>query len=281
MGSARVERYYDKTAEKEWNRLARDHYHRLELEVTLHFIEKYVPRGSRILDVGGGPGRYTIALLDKGYKVALADISAGLLAKARQEIARVRRRSNLCGLYKRCATDLEGIPGKSFDAVLLLGPLYHLCGASERRKAVKEALRVLKPGGFIFSAVITRFSPVRDMLTWKPDLARKYLFEKSAELGKILSEGVYHNKSEDPRGFTDAYFARTGDIPGIYRELGVAQAEAFSCEGIAAFLDAQINGIVDNKRTWKKLLSLVIETSTEPSILGSGEHSVFVGKKRK
>ena len=70
-----VKEYYDKHAEREWNRLVQDPYHRLEFIVTMYFLDKYLPKKGLILDAGGGPGRYTIELAKKGYDVVLFDLS--------------------------------------------------------------------------------------------------------------------------------------------------------------------------------------------------------------
>jgi len=57
-----IKEFYDTHAEREWRRLFHDAYHRLEFIVTMHFLDKYLPKAGLILDAGGGPGRYTIEL---------------------------------------------------------------------------------------------------------------------------------------------------------------------------------------------------------------------------
>lgn len=89
-----VREYYDRNAEKEWERLVQDPYRQLEFIVTAHFLDKYLPKKGLVLDAGGGPGRYTIDLAKKGYDVVLFDLSAECLREAEKRIrsARVKRR---------------------------------------------------------------------------------------------------------------------------------------------------------------------------------------------
>jgi 2-polyprenyl-3-methyl-5-hydroxy-6-metoxy-1,4-benzoquinol methylase len=81
-----VKKFYDENSEEEWRRLFQDAYHRLEFLVTMHFLDKYLPRSGLILDAGGGPGRYSIELAKKGYDVVLVDISPKCLEIAKREI---------------------------------------------------------------------------------------------------------------------------------------------------------------------------------------------------
>jgi SAM-dependent methyltransferase len=277
----RVKRFYDSNPDMEWGRLFQDTYHKIEYEVTSHFIHKYASPQNRIVDIGCGPGRYAIQLLEEGYHVTLVDLSSALLEKAQKEIEQRQLTNHLEGIYEKNAIDLDGIKSNTFDVALLLGPLYHLPAFHDRKKAIKEALRVTKPGGYIFAATITRLSPIRDMFRWKPADARQCLQEQEKEINQILETGVYINETDDPKKFTDAYLARPQDIPNLYTELQIQLLETFSCEGIAAFLDEKVNQLIDNEETWKRLFEIIIRTCTDPSILGAGEHCVFVGQKQK
>lgn len=275
----RVKRYYDGNPEMEWQRLHRDIYARIEYEVTLHFINKYLNPDSRCIDIGGGPGRYTIDLLQKQHHVTLVDLSSGLLQKAQEEIEQQQLTGYLDGIYERNAVDLTGIESDSYDLTLLLGPLYHLTKKHERIQAIKQAYRVTKPGGYIFSAIIPRLSVIRDIFRWPPNAAEEFLAGNEEQINQLIETGVYLNLKEDPKQFTDAYFASTEEIPSLYQQQGIELIEAFSCEGIAAFLNDRVNQLVNNEHTWKKLLELIIKTSTTHSILGAGEHCVFIGQK--
>jgi 2-polyprenyl-3-methyl-5-hydroxy-6-metoxy-1,4-benzoquinol methylase len=153
----RVEGYYDQNALDEWERLER---HPTEFAVTMLALAEHLPPPpAKIADIGGGPGRYAIALAQEGYAVTLVDLSRGNLALAREkaEAAGVRLDATL----HANALDLSDLASSTYDAVLLFGPLYHLLAQEEQLGAVREAMRLLRPDGPLFATFITRFAQFR------------------------------------------------------------------------------------------------------------------------
>src|SRR6266540_1104694 len=143
----RIRAHYQTYAAEELERLAKDRYARIEFEVTWRFITQVIPAGASLLDAGSGPGRYAVALAQAGHRVSLLDLSPHCLELA-EEWARVANVSaQLVESVEGDVRDLSRWPDDHFDAVLLLGPLYHLLAPRERARAVREAWRVLKPGG--------------------------------------------------------------------------------------------------------------------------------------
>ena len=130
----RIEQFYDTDPAKEWERLAR---HRMEFAVSMRAIREHLPPPpAHILDIGGGPGRYSIALAKLGYDVTLLDLS-----KANIEFARSKAAAEGCALKDAVhgnALDLSRFADGIFDGVLLMGPLYHLIALEDRadRKSV-------------------------------------------------------------------------------------------------------------------------------------------------
>jgi S-adenosylmethionine-dependent methyltransferase len=117
-----VEQAYDEHPEYEWDRLMR---HRVEHGLTMRAMAEHLPAApAKIADVGGSVGRYAIELARRGYAVTLVDLSAKCLDFARQKAAEAR--VQLAGVVKANARDLSVLADQSFDAVLLMGPLYHL-----------------------------------------------------------------------------------------------------------------------------------------------------------
>ncbi|MFQ6033796.1 MAG: class I SAM-dependent methyltransferase, partial [Candidatus Bipolaricaulia bacterium] len=199
---SRVERFYDRNPQYEWERLER---HRMEFAVTMRALEDHLPRPpAEILDIGGGPGRYAIELAKQGYRVTLFDLSRGCLefAKERAEEAGVE----LAGREHGNATDLSRFEDEGFDALLLMGPLYHLLEEGERRRAIQEARRVLKPDGVIFAAFITRYAPIRWAAKYEPE----WIMEHRERLEQLLATGALRARPEG--GFTDAYFIHPSEI---------------------------------------------------------------------
>lgn len=150
--SRRVETYYDSHAESEWDRLD---LHRMEFLTTLRAMNEFIPPRSTILDVGAGPGRYSIELAKAGHIVTLLDLSPRNVELARQKASNqgAAIAEFVCGK----ALDLSRFVDSSFEVVLLVGPLYHLVEPSDRDLAINEALRVLKPNGLLFASFISRY----------------------------------------------------------------------------------------------------------------------------
>jgi S-adenosylmethionine-dependent methyltransferase len=154
-----VEQLYDSDPPREWAREAR---HRTEFAVTRRALADYLPPvPAAVADLGGGPGRYAIPLAQQGYAVTLVDLSQANLALAQAKVAEVG--VELAAVIHANVLSLPTLPEAQYDAILLLGPLYHLLELAERETAVAIAHNLLKPGGLIFAAFITRFAPFRDM----------------------------------------------------------------------------------------------------------------------
>jgi len=118
----KIQEFYDKNVQNEWERLDR---HRTEFEVTMKALREFLPPSPcRVLDVGGGPGRYSIALAKSGYAVTLFDLSKGCLDFAERKSSELG--VELSGTVKGSSLDLGKFADEAFDVVLLMGPLYHL-----------------------------------------------------------------------------------------------------------------------------------------------------------
>ena len=150
-----VRTYYNADPLKEWNRLKKNHPY--EKYITTHMMDRYIYPGSAILDIGGGPGHYSIHYAGQGHTVTLLDLSEENVRfakkKARQYGVRITA-------LQGNALDLSCFPDESFDAVFLMGPLYHLMNEESRLQALREAARVLKQGGCLFSSFILMFGGV-------------------------------------------------------------------------------------------------------------------------
>jgi ubiquinone/menaquinone biosynthesis C-methylase UbiE len=264
-------------AEKEWKRLTQDAYHRLEFIVTMHFLDKYLPRRGLILDAGGGPSRYTIELAKKRYDVVLFDLSPKCLALAQRRIMRAGVKRGLKELIEGSITDLSRFQDGSFDAVVCLGAMSHLTEEKDRKKAVSELVRVAKVGAPVFVSVINLYGVFRVVLERLQDelllASHREMFLKGVHRAK------WHENEPDYHGFPDAYFFLPPELRELFEERGVETLEMSTCEGLSSHLKKQTNEAYKDQRKWKFWLDLTLKTSTDPSILGLGEHFLYVGKK--
>lgn len=147
-----VERYYNENADKEWDRLS---LHSFEFIITTTIMKRFIKPGDTILDIGGGPGRYSIFFASLGCKVTLVDLSSSHIEIAQKEAKRagVEIDTHICN-----ALDLSSLELGQYDHVFLMGPLYHLLSRPLQKQAITQALSHLKPEGHFYASFIMLFA---------------------------------------------------------------------------------------------------------------------------
>jgi SAM-dependent methyltransferase len=218
-----VERYYDTGVERD--RLQGD---ALELTRTLELLADALPRPpARLLDVGGGPGIYADRLTRAGYEVALVDVVPVHVEQAR-ELAAGRFSVELGD-----ACDLAAYADEAFDAVLLLGPLYHLTERDDRVRALAEARRVVRKGGVVAAVAISRFASLLD------GTVRGYLEDpRFVEIvQRDLAEGQHRNPDDVEGWFTTAFFHLPQELCQEIEESGLEIERVAGVEGPGDWLD--------------------------------------------
>jgi ubiquinone/menaquinone biosynthesis C-methylase UbiE len=261
--------YYDLAAEE--SRLGQGAA-RLEFARTRELIRRLAPPPPAVvLDVGGGTGPYARWMAELGYEVHLLDPVQRLVEVARRESERSTHPLASCEVGD--ARSLQR-PAGSAGIMLLLGPLYHLPDAADRARALAEAYRVLRPGGVLFAAAISRFASALDGLT--RDLLGDPAFVRIVE--EDLASGRHRNPTERLDYFTTAYFHHPHELT---REVAAAGFEAegpYGLEGAAWLLR-------DFDRHWadaggrEALLRVVRALECEPTLLGVSAHLLAVGRR--
>jgi len=268
---SKVENYYQ--VFDEWGRLDTPSG-RLEFELTMDIILKNYTKGNEILDLGGGPGRYTIELAKLGYNVHLADLSEGLLNEARDRVSKMKLK-NVKSINKANAVDLRAYKNESFDGVLLLGPLYHLTTNEEREACVKEVYRVLKPNGIIIASFIPYLSGaigVVDRSFRNPNQVNQ------DNLFKVFKSGIFNNKATS--GFQEGYYPRINEITRLFNSFGFKIKLVRSIRGFAYNREEAIYKLKDtNKSMYDTLMKLIDETAIEESIIDTCGHALYIGEK--
>ena len=135
-------------------RLKRSRHGQLEYATTMAYIHRYAGSGSRVLEVGAGTGRYSIALAKEGMNVTAVEL-------VESNLAVLKENSKGIACIEACqgdATDLSRFADDSFDLTLLLGPMYHLYEPEEVNRAIDEAVRVTRPSGVILFAFISVYA---------------------------------------------------------------------------------------------------------------------------
>jgi len=272
-----VPKFYDYIADREASRLARDSYHMLEYEITMHYLAKYLPPGGHLLDIGGGSGRYCVGLAKKGYRVTLADISEKLLSIARAEFEKAGIEHRVMGIYAADARDLAMFEDETFDGVLALGPIYHIVEEKDRSQAMNEIVRVTREGSPVFISGISLFGVYKKLLI-SPRYEHEFTDEDYVEM---LEKGAHRAKwHQDPSAFPDAWFCTPRQLRELAEDHGLETLDMAACEGLSSHQKEATERLRKNKEAWKVWMDLLIRTSNEPSIIGSSEHILYIGQKK-
>jgi len=270
-----VKNWFAKTAGHEWKRLRRNPYHQLEFTVTTHFLEKYLPKKGLLLDAGGGPGRYTIALAKKGYDLILLDLVKEMLELAKRKIKREGVQHKVKQIVEGSVTDLSMFKNETFDGVLCLGgPLCHLLDSKLRETAARELVRVAKTGAPLFVSVIGRLGLLKTILYRLPDEIRDC--HHHLEVGDYIP-GVLPRK--EVTGFTAAHWFMPEELKELFEGLHVETLDLVALEGLSSHLERATNRLQKDEEKWSMWVDIVLKTCNHPSVVGTAEHILYIGKK--
>jgi ubiquinone/menaquinone biosynthesis C-methylase UbiE len=244
----------------------------LEFERTKELLGRFLPPPpARVIDVGGAAGAYAFWLAAGGYEVHLVDATPRLVEEAqhRDEASSHRLASVAIGDARRLSLAAESV-----DAVLLLGPLYHLPERSDRLAALHEAQRVLRAHGVVLAAGISRYAATLDGMARNLPLDPHVVNMRD----RALLDGQYRNDTNDPRYFVTAYFHCPEDLAGELAVAGYRDVRVLGVEGPGWLLpdfEARWND-VDSRKDLLRVARLLEE---EPSITGASAHLLAVGHK--
>jgi ubiquinone/menaquinone biosynthesis C-methylase UbiE len=243
----------------------------LEFVRSMELLDRLLPAPpARLLDVGGGPGTYAAPLARRGYQVQLVDPVRLHVTQARQASG-----SDPAAAFAAVLGDARELPAPddSHDAVVLFGPLYHLTGAADRRQALCEARRVLRPGGRLVAVAISRFASLLDGLYrgWLDDPQFRPIVERD------LADGQHRNP--DPVGrpefFTTAYFHTPDGLTGEIEGAGFTGVASYGVEGPGWPLRQEW---ADPQRR-EQILFAARAAETEPALAGFSHHLVAAATK--
>jgi ubiquinone/menaquinone biosynthesis C-methylase UbiE len=261
--------YYERFAEE--SRLSAGPS-RLEFERTKDILGRVLPDPpARILDVGGAAGVYSAWLAEQGYEVHLVDASARLVNHARQVSAKLT--TPMASLSVADARSLPQSDGFA-DAVLLMGPLYHLTTASDREAALREARRVLAASGLLVVAAISRYASTLDGLSRTLDVDPAFVRMRDRD----LRDGQHRNEADRLDYFTTSYFHRPEDLQ---RELESARFDGVRVLGVEGpgWMVADFESRWANPERRDDLMAIARALEAEPAVLGVSAHLLGIGRK--
>jgi SAM-dependent methyltransferase len=264
---AEMHEYYERGAEAD--RLALTGAGQLEFERTKEIVLRQLPPSpATVADIGGGPGRYSLWLAGLGYRVVHRDIVPLHVETVRADAGPAG--SGLIETRLADARDLD-LADASVDAVLLLGPLYHLARRADRVQALREARRVVRPTGPVFGAAISRWAARLD------GILRQRIDEKYANAEALIAQ-VERTGLLPPLGPGSfcGYTHRPGQLRAEFASAGFAGADVVCVEGAAYLL-----GDLDVRMADERERQIVLETSRAhervPELMGLGSHLLATG----
>lgn len=257
-----VRNYYDSQVETEWGRLERP-YRRLELASTLRLIEEHFPKKGHLVDIGGGPGRYSVELLKRGYQTTLVDLSPNATAFAEKKFAELELTP--AAILCADARDLSVLPNAGFDGALFLGPLYHLIEEADRQQALSELRRVLSPGAPAIIAFLNPWGILRSGLAEFPSEYADY-----NHVSVLLND---HIQAGEQEAFTEAAFLSPPQALAEVERAGFDILTYAGVEGFAAGMLTEVHKIAtEDPIAYKNILRLVAETCELPQYRDCTEH---------
>ena len=240
---------------------------RLEFLRTWDVLTRVLPPApARIVDVGGATGAYARPLAESGYDVRVIDpvpdhvAAAGALPGVTAVLGDARELPE---------------PDAAADAVLLFGPLYHLPERADRLAAWREAARVVRPGGIVAGAVITRFASLFD------GVVKGYFAEPEfvSIVDRALGDGVHRNPGAESRWFTSAYFHRPEEPAGEAAEAGLTGVRTVAVEGPVWMTGARLTEFLADERLTGIMLDMLRRVEDEPSLLGASSHLLTIARR--
>lgn len=246
----------------------------IEYAITLRYLQRYIPDPVTVADVGVGGGQYSELLARRGCRLHLVDISQRLLDAAVTRLDAAGLNGQIDSQQRTSATDLSHIPIASCDTVLLLGPLYHLLTASERRQAIGEAARLLRRDGLIFAAGINLLTYLRNILADDPE---EFGRQRDFFLGQLFTTGNIPLQPGQPAQMHLTTVAELrADLSTAFEEITLIGTESFASKSVGrhAYLRA-------SQASRKVLLDLIERTGTTPEGLGAASHYLYIGRVAK
>jgi len=253
MALSLIEQHYNKHPEDK--RLLRRHGI-VEFETTMHHLRRFLHSGQIICDVGAGTGRYTSALMAEGYCVNAVEL-------VQRNIDVFLEREPRANVVKGDARDMSFISSDSADVTLLLGPLYHLVGDSEKLKALNEAKRITKPGGLIFVAYLMNEYSILS-----------YCFDEE-RINELMAKGAvdsdFHIRADESELYD---YVRLSDVDRLNSEAGLERVTVFSPDGAADYMRTRLNRM--SPETFARFIDYQKSISERSDLIGAGSHIVDV-----
>ena len=253
-----LQNYYNNIYTED-DRLFKDQKHKTEFILTTDYIDKYLKKGMKILELGAGTGAYSLLYVSKGYEVDALEYIKENLDILKSKITKDMNINPVLG----DARDLSMYEDETFDMVLNLGPLYHLEG-EDRDKVIQEAKRVCKNGGLIYFAYISNNFVFVKLVNKFDNFVVQYK--------EYILEGFRLKDDQDV--FTFMY---PSEMEELMKKYDLSKVHHLTTDGISSLLIDRINELPEDQ--YKVWIDYLRTTAEREDQLGYGEHLLYIAKK--
>lgn len=252
---------------KEENRLTTNNARKIEFITTTRVLDEVIGAKSKILDCAAGTGIYAFWLADKGHDVTATDITPRHIEMINRTLTTKEYSMHTAVLD---AADMSCFADAAFDAVLNMGPFYHLVTEEQREKCFKECFRVLKKGGLLITAYIPRYYVFPYVAASDVKYLDGHLAKQLIETGVLLHD-------DEKCFWTDTYYSSKEEMESLYGNHGLEIIDHFAQDGLAPLLSHKVDQWDESQfKTW---CDYHYSICREPSILGLSNHVVIIGRK--
>ena len=254
-----LEEYYNKFNE---DKRLRSRHGRVEFITTMKYVHECLERldSPSVLDIGAGTGAYSIPLAEEGYDVTAVEL-------VKHNLGRLKQKSDKVKAFQGNAVKLKRFKDDSFDVVLLFGPMYHLDDREDKVRALKEACRVCKKGGYVLVAYFMNdYCVIR------------YAFQEG-HIGEILETGGFEDDYHIKKGANPLYSqVRTEDIDSINEQVPeLLREKIIAADGAANYIRRAINAL--DERGFEEFVKYHLSICERADMLGASAHVVDILRK--
>ncbi|MBC7001062.1 methyltransferase domain-containing protein [Photobacterium sp. BZF1] len=248
-------------------RLTRQYITRMEFDTTMHALHGWLTPGARVTELGAATGRYSLTFAQMGCKVTAVELVPDQVRILREKAAE----SDIdIDIHQGSACEVPFIADNSQDLCVILGPLYHLQTEQARKQVMEEAMRILKPGGVMAVAYISRFFVAGLFAQHFPHLITPQI------LDQLQGEGLV-SSPEAAQFFNVGYFATPNEMEQLVDTHGFAIERHIATDGFGRYLASGINHFSpDQYDAW---LAYHLKSCDEPSLLGASNHGLVIARK--
>ncbi len=256
-----VNKFYNQIDEDA--RLSASRQGQLEYATTMHYIHRFATEGSKILEIGAGTGRYSIALAKEGYEVTAVELvehNLEILQKNSKGMANIES-------FQGDALDLTQFADETFDVTLVFGPMYHLYEKEDVHKALDEAIRVTKKEGVILVAFLSVYAIMMTNYLWGN-----------------FAEGLKENFTEDytVKHFEHQLFTGYGveEFEALFDKKKVTYLSTVATDGVLEIAERR-NDFQILDEDFDSFVKYHLATCEKRELLGYSSHLLYICKKNK